>query len=103
MYGKLPYHPDDVDGFNALMIPYCEAVRRVALEERVEFLDMQQAFAEGARKLGVSVDVLLSDGMHPNDKGHRVEAELLLDQVRRFKGLRENADLLYNLKRNDKP
>jgi hypothetical protein len=47
--------------------------------------------------------VLLSDGMHPNDKGHRVEAELLLDQVRRFKGLQENADLLYNLKRNDKP
>ena len=103
LYGKLPYHIDDVDGFNALMIPYCEAVRRVALEESVEFLDMQQAFAEGARKRGVSVDVLLSDGMHPNDKGHLVEAELLLDQVRRLKGLQENADLLYNLKRNDKP
>jgi lysophospholipase L1-like esterase len=79
------------------------AVRRVARAESVEFLDMQQAFAEGARKLGVSVDVLLSDGMHLHDKGHRVEAELLLDQVRRLKGLQENADLLHNSKRNDKP
>jgi lysophospholipase L1-like esterase len=103
MYGKFPYQPDEVNGFNALMMPYCDAVRRVARTESVEFLDMQQAFVEGARDLGVSVDVLLSDGMHPNDKGHRVEAELILDQVCRLKGLQENADLLHNLKRKEKP
>ena len=102
MYGKPPYQPDEADGFNICMLPYCEAVRRVALEENVEFLDMQQAFAEGARRLGVSVDALLSDGMHPNDEGHRVEAELLLDQVRKLRGSQENADS-HNLKCSDTP
>jgi lysophospholipase L1-like esterase len=77
MYGKPPYQPDNVDGFNAPLVPYCEAARRVAREEGAEVLDMQQAFVEQAHKRGVTVDSLLSDGMHPNDEGHRIEADLL--------------------------
>jgi lysophospholipase L1-like esterase len=92
MYGKPPYRPEVEDGFNTLMTPYCEAVRRIAREESVEFLDMQQGFVEGARKLGVTVDALLADGMHPNDKGHRIEADLLLGHVFALKNPPENAN-----------
>lgn len=80
-YGKPPYDPEKVDGFNVPLAPYCETVRRVAEEESVELLDMQQAFVEQARTLGVSVDSLLSDGMHPNDAGHRIEADIVRERV----------------------
>ncbi len=81
MYGKPPYQPENVDGFNAPLAPYCEAARRVAREEGAEVLDMQQAFVEQAQKQGVTVDSLLSDGMHPNDGGHRIEADLLRECI----------------------
>ena len=81
MYGKPPYQPENVDGFNAPLAPYCEAARRVAREEGAELLDMQQAFVEQAQKQGVTVDSLLSDGMHPNDGGHRIEADLLRECI----------------------
>ena len=81
MYGKPPYQPENVEGFNAPLAPYCEAARRVALDEGAELLDMQQAFVEQAQKRGVTVDSLLSDGMHPNDDGHRTEADLLRERI----------------------
>jgi lysophospholipase L1-like esterase/predicted neuraminidase len=81
MYGKPPYQPENVDGFNAPLAPYCEAARRVAREEGAELLDMQQAFVEQTKKRGVTVDSLLSDGMHPNDDGHRIEADLLRERI----------------------
>jgi len=81
MYGKPPYQPENVDGFNAPLVRYCEAARRVAREEGAELLDMQQAFVEQAQKQGVTVDSLLSDGMHPNDEGHRIEADLLRECI----------------------
>ena len=81
MYGKPPYQPENVDGFNAPLALYCEAARRVAREEGAELLDMQQAFIEQAQKRGVTLDSLLSDGMHPNDGGHRIEADLLRERI----------------------
>ena len=80
-YGRLPYQPENPDGFNAPLVPYCETVRRVAREEGAELLDMQQAFVEQAQKKGVTLDSLLSDGMHPNDAGHRIEADLLRERI----------------------
>jgi hypothetical protein len=81
MYGKPPYQAENVDGFNAPLVPYCEAARRVAQVEGAELLDIQQAFVEHAQKRGVTVDSLLSDGMHPNDAGHRIEADLLHERI----------------------
>ena len=81
MYGKPPYQPENVDGFNAPLAPYCEAARRVAREEGAELLDIQQTFVEHAQKRSVTVDSLLSDGMHPNDDGHRIEADLLRERI----------------------
>ena len=81
LYGKPPYQPENLDGFNAPLGSYCEAVRRVAREAGAEFLDIQQAFVEQAQKRGVTVDTFLSDGMHPNDDGHRIEADLLRERI----------------------
>jgi lysophospholipase L1-like esterase len=81
MYGKPPYQPENPDGFNAPLARYCEAARRVAREEGAELLDIQQAFVEQAQKKGVTVDTFLSDGMHPNDAGHRIEADLLSERI----------------------
>lgn len=81
MYGKPPYHPENADGFNVPLEPYCDATRRVAREEGAELLEMQSAFAEQAKKCGVTLDSLLSDGMHPNDNGHRIEADLLRELI----------------------
>jgi len=81
MYGRPPYQPGNEDGFNAPLVPYCEAVRQIAREEGVELLDMQQIFVEQARKQGVTVDSLLSDGMHPNDEGHRIKGDLLRERI----------------------
>jgi lysophospholipase L1-like esterase len=81
MYGHPPYKPGEPDGFNGLLMQYCEAVRRVAREERTDLIDVQRAFSDEAQKQGVSVDALLSDGMHPNDKGHRIVADLLRERI----------------------
>ena len=81
LYGRPPYRPEDSEGLNGPLAPYCEAVRRVAREEGAELIDVQQAFPDQAQKQGVSVDALLLDGMHPNDQGHRLVADLLIARL----------------------
>ena len=81
MYGRPPYQPEEPDGFNGQLVPYCEAVRRVAHEEGAELIDVQRAFFDEAQKQGVSVDTLLLDGMHPNSQGHRIVADLLIERL----------------------
>ncbi len=77
LYGKPPYRPDDADGFDAPVLShYNEGVRRLASELAVPLVDIHAAFtAKGP-------DALLLDGMHPNDKGHQLVAELLLPVIR---------------------
>ncbi len=81
LYGKPPYDPNDPDGFNLLLKKYAEVVRRVAREEKVPLVDTYAAFGEYGRGEKQSVDDLLLDGMHPNDRGHRMVAELLLAEI----------------------
>ncbi|MEW6358052.1 MAG: GDSL-type esterase/lipase family protein [Planctomycetota bacterium] len=77
MYGKPPYDPDDPNGFNIPLVPYVEVVRKVAREERIPLIDV---FAEFGKQ-GQAVDDLLLDGMHPNDKGHALVADLLARKI----------------------
>jgi lysophospholipase L1-like esterase len=77
LYGKPPYRPEDADGFDAPVLSrYNETVRRLAKELDVPLVDVHGAFT--AR----NADKLLLDGMHPNDEGHRIIAELLLPVIR---------------------
>jgi lysophospholipase L1-like esterase len=96
MYGKPPYDPNDPDGFNVLLKVYAQKMRDIATAEDVPLVDAYAAFASRgagtprgagispADAVGQSVSDLLLDGMHPNAKGHALEAELLLPHVRRL-------------------
>ena len=77
-YGKPPYQPDAPDGFNLLLNDYVETVKTLSQEEQVLLVDINQAFREYGRMPNQSIDDLLIDGIHPNDKGHRLVADRLL-------------------------
>jgi lysophospholipase L1-like esterase len=80
LYGKPPYNPDDADGLNATIKPYIEAVRKIAAEQNVELIDVYDEYAKLSTK-GESIDGLLPDGMHPNEKAHRMVGEKLLQLI----------------------
>jgi lysophospholipase L1-like esterase len=81
LYGKPPYLAEDPDGFNVLLKPYAEMVRQLARNKQVECLDIYAQWESYGLRNGQSVDALLLDGMHPNTKGHRLNADLLLDKL----------------------
>ncbi len=77
LYGKPPYRPDDADGFDAPMLArYNDSVRTLAKELAVPLVDVHAAFS------AKNPDKLLLDGMHPNDEGHRIIAEMLVPVLR---------------------
>ena len=77
LYGKPPYRPEDADGFDAPVLSgYNQVVRKLAAELAVPLVEVHDAFS------AKNPDKLLLDGMHPNDKGHQVIAELLLPVIR---------------------
>ncbi len=81
LYGKPPYQPDDVDGFNVILRDYVATVREIAKKESVELVDVFAAFeahdADPKHKAGS----LTPDGMHPGNPGHRIIADLLIKQL----------------------
>lgn len=81
LYGKPPYLVDRVDGFCITLRQYAESVRAVAAAEGVPLVDVFKAFEAYDSVDGQSMDDLFADGMHPNDAGHRIIAELLLREV----------------------
>jgi hypothetical protein len=81
MYGKPPYRPFDPDGFNVTLRPYADGVRAVAKKRIVPLVDVYAAFQEYGKDKSLSIDDLLLDGMHPNDKGHRLVADLLIKEI----------------------
>lgn len=84
LYGKAPYDPNDPDGFNLKLREYAAIVRRVAREQEAALVDVFAAHERFDAVEGQSVDDLFLDGMHPNDAGHQLVAELLTPQVRKL-------------------
>ncbi len=83
LYGKPPYRPEAEDGFESpTLARYNDAVRRLAGALRVPLVDVRAAYPEFAKAHHTTVDGLLLDGMHPNDLGHQLVAELLLPLIR---------------------
>ncbi len=77
LYGKPPYLPNTIDGFESpTLLPYVGVVRKVAKELDVPIVDIHKEFSSR------SVDTLLLDGMHPNDQGHELIASLLVPVIR---------------------
>lgn len=78
-YGKPPYDPDDPDGFNAVLRDYADGARRVARDTGAALVDVYALFEARAREH--PEQALLLDGMHPNDLGHRLVADALLETL----------------------
>ncbi|MFH2002947.1 MAG: SGNH/GDSL hydrolase family protein, partial [Planctomycetota bacterium] len=64
----------DLPSLHAL---YNDAMRFVAGEMGVALADCAHALTPGADRL------MMRDGIHPNDEGHREIAQVLLDTIRR--------------------
>lgn len=82
LYGKSPYYIEDEDGFNVLLKGYVETMKQVGKDENVPVLDVFTAFR--TQKDAKPSDLLL-DGLHPNARGQRIVANLLLKQIASMK------------------
>jgi lysophospholipase L1-like esterase len=81
LYGKAPYAVNESDGFNRLLVKYALSVRKLATEHKVPLVDIYQIFQDYNKQPNQSIDALLLDGMHPNDRGHQIIAKLLIRQI----------------------
>jgi len=81
IYGKPPYRPDDPDGFNMTLRAYVTDLRGVARNLKLPLVDVYAAFQAHAQSKGQTIGDLLLDGMHPNDNGHRLVANLLITEI----------------------
>jgi len=81
MYGKPPYDPNTDDGFNILLRDYAETARRIARKESTYLVDIDSIFRNQEQQTGLPYKLLLYDGMHPNNAGHAIIAEHLLEVV----------------------
>lgn len=83
LYGKPPYNPAAEDGFDsATLAGYNEALRKLAAELKVPLVDVRAAYPEFAAKHQTTIEGMLLDGMHPNDLGQQLVAELLVPAIR---------------------
>ena len=78
LYGSPPYDPSDPDGWNVLLRQYAAVVRQVADYQKAALVDVYAAFNDYGKTEGRSTEELLIDGMHPNAKGHRLIADLIM-------------------------
>ena len=83
LYGKPPYNPAAEDGFDsATLAGYNDALRQLAAELKVPLVDVRAAYPAFAAKHQTTAAALLLDGMHPNDLGQQLVAELLVPAIR---------------------
>lgn len=81
MYGKPPYRPHEIDGFNVKLKSYADVVRQIAAKANVPLIDVYQIFQKHGKQGKKTVDQLLLDGMHPNDHGHRLITDHLIPKL----------------------
>jgi lysophospholipase L1-like esterase len=77
-----PYKNNDM---NFKLREYVDICRKVAKEEKVDFVDHFQVWTEN-EKSGQDLDEWLTDGVHPNPKGHKKMAETILPVIRKIIG-----------------
>ncbi len=81
LYGKAPYAVNEPNGFNRLLVKYAASVRKLANAHQVPLVDIYQVFQDYNKQPNQSIDTLLLDGMHPNDRGHQIIAKLLVREI----------------------
>ena len=84
LYGKPPYVLDDEEGFNVILDTYVAGLRELAVRKNVRFIDINAAYSMHPSDFGEPYSELLNkDGMHPNDKGHKLVFDLLIEKLSR--------------------
>ena len=78
LYGKPPYLSNETNGFNTMLEAYADTTRQIANAENVPLIDVYRSFQLFGSSEGQSVDDLLLDGIHPNERGHRLVADQLI-------------------------
>jgi lysophospholipase L1-like esterase len=81
LYGRPPYMPNEADGFNTKLAEYAESVRQIAKSEGLPLIDVYRSFEKFGMSDGQRVDDLLLDGIHPNERGHRLVADQLIARL----------------------
>ena len=71
---------EPLGGVNAFYLQYVEEARKLAQEYGLVLMDMHRIFSEDGR----SLDVLLSDGVHPSAQGYALYASALTDALFRL-------------------
>ncbi|NOX55748.1 MAG: SGNH/GDSL hydrolase family protein [Planctomycetes bacterium] len=75
-YWGMHLEPYQKHGINFLVKQYAQAARDVAAEKRVELVDVYRAFEQSPERLDY-----FPDGLHPDARGHRVIADLLVERL----------------------
>ena len=81
LYGTTPYDPNNPGGLNSILDTYAAAVRTLSEKEKIPLVDIHQAWMKFPDETGESASELLLDGMHPNDRGHQVISNLLIEKL----------------------
>ncbi|MEI6166928.1 MAG: SGNH/GDSL hydrolase family protein [bacterium] len=92
-YGKAPYLPDDPEGFNVMLREYAQAARQLAEKRKIPLVDVYAVFSAYGKVKNQNIKDLLLDGMHPNDKGHRIVADLLINEIVKLNNGRGKKDI----------
>lgn len=66
---------------NDRLLQYVKVVRKLAKKYKTGLVDNFKVFSKYPEKTGKSTDMLLLDGVHPNDKGHTIIADNLADEI----------------------
>lgn len=80
-YWGMKLEPYQKNGINFLVKDYAQAMRDVAAEKDVELIDVYRAFQQKPERLDY-----FPDGLHPDARGHRVIADLLVNRLTRIIG-----------------
>ena len=80
-YWGIHLAPYQKHGINFLVKDYAQSMRDVAAEKGVDLIDVYRSFHEDPRSLDY-----FPDGLHPDARGHRVIADLLVEKLTRSIG-----------------
>ncbi|MEX2233493.1 MAG: exo-alpha-sialidase [Cyclobacteriaceae bacterium] len=72
----------EYEGFqNERLLQYIQVVRKLAKKYRTGLVDNSNEFNKYTADTGESVDALMLDASHPNDKGHKIIADNLVKEI----------------------
>ena len=63
---------------------YVAALKSVGKKNAVPVVDLFSVYYRYGKEKGQSMDDLFTDGMHPNSGGHRIEADLLIKEIKKL-------------------